>query len=865
MTITCNQLEQQFLDFFKTKEHVILQSAPIVPQGDDSLLFVNAGMVQFKDMFTGIVQPMHARVATSQKCLRVGGKHNDIEQIGFTKRHHTFFKMLGNFSFGDYFKEEAIVYAWEFITQELKLDKSKLYATVHEQDDQSFAIWSQVIGADRVTRLKGNFWSMGETGPCGYCTEIFYDLGTHLQGDFEDGDRYLEVWNLVFMEYERSIINGQAHLHDLESKCVDTGIGLERMTAVLNHLDDTFLLNEFQILIRCVSEHLHLDLEQSRNRPACKILADHARSIAMLLCEGVAPGNEGREYVTRKLIRRCARFIYSITGNVDDMRVLSKVIDLVAQQFSEVNDKLDYIKSVLSEELERFAKVLVNGMTRVESLIEHNKTITGRQAFDLYQTYGFPLEITTDIAKEYNLQVNTDEYHRAEQEHRELAQKSWKGVYDHTCMLDKFAPTEFIGYEQMSCNARVIGILQGGCSVHSTQESNTQGHSSANEDDEFILILDQTPFYGEGGGQTGDIGELYKGLEALSDADSEAGDNKKCIAIVTDTKITNGIYMHYVKACSMISVGDEIICQINMMRRKNTAKHHTGAHLLNYALHQLFGDHISQRGSLVTEDKLRLDFSHHKAVTKEELSEIENIVNSMIEKCMDVDIRTLPFSDVVACGAVTCPGEKYPEYVRTININNQSIEPCCGTHVVNTEQIGLFKIVKESSISAGTRRIEAVCGQFAYKFLQKQLEILDQSCELMSLAQLDQLPVQIQKLLSKPKKAEQITAKVTDFQLKNTKGLLVMAVSDDKNAMKQLSNKHKADILIIIVEKDDKQTFLCKTTTGSQYTAKQIGNALTQYQAKFGGNDLLVQGSFDHKVYNGQEFMTNIIDVLKNG
>ena len=878
MSINCIQLKQSFLEFFKRNDHMLLPSSALVPAGDNSLLFVNSGMVQFKNYFTGVAKSQYTKVATAQKCLRVGGKHNDIEQIGFTKRHHTFFEMLGNFSFGGYFKEQAIYFAWDFLTNVIKLDQSKLYITVHEQDDEAMFLWSKFVDPSRIYRMKNNFWSMGDTGPCGPCSEIFYDLGDHLKGSIiEDyGDRYLEIWNLVFMSYEQVLINDKSDMVELQTKCVDTGIGLERLTAVINGLDDTFSLNEFSGLIMHIAKRLKLKPEEALKMPSCKILADHTRSIAFLLAEGLMPGNDGREYVVRKLIRRCARFIYSLTSasgmyTTESLDLLGELIQIFGEQtdYVEVINNMPFIQNILKEEMERFAKVLSNGMEKIAVILQNNsnhKTINGTDAFDLYQTYGFPLEIAKDIAKEHGLKVNEEEYIKAQEHHRTIAQASWKGRYGIEYSLEDIAKTEFIGYETDKCESTILEIIKNGERVRVAKDA-----------EEVTIILDKTPFYGEGGGQIGDMGKIVslRGCQRIEH-------------IVFDTQIIDGIYMHKVRSNGDMHIGSRIYAEVDAKRRNKIRCCHSATHLLNSALREVLGKHVVQKGSLVTDEKLRFDFTNPKAMTKTELAKVERIVNTAIAEAMPVKTILKKYRDAINEGAITCPGEGYPEEVRVIEMRRKpnscqtacvdihedslvSAELCCGTHVSNTSDIVCFKIIKESSVGAYTRRIEAVCGINAYDYLANQLSYLDSACELVGASNYEQILDKIKRLITKNNSSTSSNIlwqeKLHDFKRNGIDGIVVEIALDKSadndqtmNVMQKVSKKYSAkDLLFICLHTDDNIRLLCKTAAAikEKVNMSELIESLRKFGAKCGGNDTQIQGSID--AINLEKFIAYLV------
>lgn len=836
MTISCASLKKTFLEYFQNHDHTILPSSSLIPKGDNSLLFVNSGMVPFKNYFLGTEHSKHARVATSQKSLRAGGKHNDIDQIGHTKRHHTFFEMLGNFSFGDYFKDKAIYYAWDFIANVLKIDKSRLYVTVHVEDDEAFALWSQYISPDRIYRMKSNFWSMGDTGPCGPCSEIFYDLGDHLQGSIvEDyGDRYLEIWNLVFMSYEQTIIDGKSHMRELQTKCVDTGTGLERLAVVMNGLDDTFLLNEFSSLIAHIAQRTHIDYAIALQTPACKILADHTRSIAFLLSENILPGNDGREYVVRKLIRRCARFIYSLTNSTTEFGLLSELIGLFSEQtdYPEIKQNLEYIQRVLTEENERFGHVLANGMEKINHIIAHAKKeqqnqITGIDAFNLYQTYGFPLEITVDIAKEHGLIVNEEEYHAAQLKHKELAQQSWHGSHGIEYVLEDLPDTDFLGYTRNNCNTYIICFIKDGKRVSSIQKG-----------DIADVIVAETTFYGEGGGQIGDIGViLYDDVENA----------------VTNTTIVDNIYLHRICAEIDMEANESVICMIDIARRKKLKAHHTATHLLNYALRIVLGEHVTQKGSLVSAEKLRFDFTHTKSMTDEEISKVEEIVNGLIYEALPVTTSITEYDDAIEEGCITCPGEAYPAMVRVIKVERNNIgvssELCCGTHVSNTFEIGFFKISKESSVGSYTRRIEALCGLDAIAYVNQNLKLLADTCDALKTTP-SQILEKIKKLsTTKTQPANKnITEEMIEIIRNDVVGCVVYTDDTSTEIMQHLSKKYSAYKFLTIGMMDVSTgniRFIIKANADVKdiLNIAELAQKLRNIGAKCGGDNIQIQGS----------------------
>jgi len=703
------EIRQKFIDFFVSKGHAHVPSSSLVPANDPTLLFTNAGMNQFKDVFLGNEKRPYHRAVTAQKCVRAGGKHNDLENVGYTARHHTFFEMLGNFSFGDYFKRDAIRFAWDLITKEYGLPADKLWTTVYETDDEAFDIWTKEIGVpkERCIRIgdkpggrkyeSDNFWQMGDTGPCGPCSEIFYDHGPRIPGGppgspDAEGDRYIEIWNLVFMQFNR---DEAGTLHPLPKPSVDTGMGLERLTAVLQHVHSNYEIDLFQTLIRAAArETATKDLES----PSLRVIADHIRSCAFLICDGVIPANEGRGYVLRRIARRAMRHGYKLGTKTP---FFYKLVDDLAVEMGDAYPELraskERVKGALREEEERFAQTLETGMAILESaLAKDAKRLDGETAFRLYDTFGFPVDLTADIGRERGFEIDMpafeaamaaqQERSRASSKFKAGAQLGYEGV-----------KTTFRGYDTLSEEARVVALYKGGTPVESLATG-----------EEGIVVLDRTPFYAESGGQVGDRGELTKGGVCLT------------LFEVADTqKIQPEVFGHHgVVKTGELRAGDTVAAEVDLDKRMRTMRHHSATHLLHKALREVLGPHVQQKGSLVDEDKTRFDFSHNAPMTADEIRRVEAIVNAEVLRNAPTTAREMPIEEAQKAGAMMLFGEKYGDVVRVLDIGS-SRELCGGTHVARTGDIGLFKIVSEGGVAAGIRRVEAVAGTVALRFLAR--------------------------------------------------------------------------------------------------------------------------------------------------
>ncbi|UTP71841.1 alanine--tRNA ligase [Alteromonas sp. LMIT006] len=702
MVRTTAQIRQSFLDYFAKQGHQTVASSSLVPADDPTLLFTNAGMNQFKDVFLGTEQRIYQRAVSSQRCVRAGGKHNDLDNVGYTARHHTFFEMLGNFSFGDYFKNDAIRFAWEFLTVELGLPKEKLLVTVYAEDDEAYGIWQNEIGLseEKIIRIatSDNFWSMGDTGPCGPCSEIFYDHGEHIWGGppgspEEDGDRFIEIWNLVFMQFNRSADGTMA---PLPKPSIDTGMGLERISAILQNVHSNYEIDIFQALIKAAADVVGTtDLEDK----SLRVIADHIRSCAFLIADGVMPSNEGRGYVLRRIIRRAVRHGYKL--GADDIffyKLVSALNTQMGEAYPELAAQQPVIEKVLRVEEEQFAKTLDRGMQILNAALAdlEGSVIPGQTVFKLYDTYGFPADLTADVAREQNFTIDEDGFAKAMQEQRERAQSASNFGTDYNELLSISHQTEFTGYDKTVSDATVLELIVDNQSV----ESVTPGQTA-------LVILDKTAFYAESGGQVGDSGDLL----------STSGD---VLFVVQDTQKVSNAFGHQGVAQQLLKVGDVVNTAIDTSRRQAIKLNHSATHLLHAALRSLLGEHVQQKGSLVDHEKLRFDFAHFESITNEQLEEIESMVNAQIRQNHTLQTQLMDLEAAKAAGAMALFGEKYDDEVRVVSMGAFSTELCGGTHVDATGDIGLFKITSESGIASGVRRIEAVTGEIALRAIQAQ-------------------------------------------------------------------------------------------------------------------------------------------------
>ena len=697
--MSSSELRSAFLEFFRARGHAIVPSSPLVPGNDPTLLFTNAGMVQFKDVFLGRDQRSYKRAVSSQRCVRAGGKHNDLENVGYTARHHTFFEMLGNFSFGDYFKPEAIEFAWDFVTGTLAIPPEKLWVTVYKDDHEAADLWLKKIRIDpkRFSRMdeKSNFWAMGDTGPCGPCSEIFYDHGKEIEGGppgskNEDGDRYVEIWNLVFMQYDRS---ADGRMTPLPKPSVDTGMGLERTAAVMQGVHSNYDIDLFQGLIAAAAEATH---QKKKTSPSLRVIADHIRACSFLIVDGVIPGNDGRGYVLRRIIRRAIRHGYQLG---QEKPFFHQLVPALAREmgdaYPELSKSADHVAKVLRQEEERFAETLENGMELLETAIRKlkGKTIAGDTVFRLYDTYGFPVDLTADIARERGLGIDQAGFEAAMEGQRERGRAASRFGVDLRGTDTLEAESKFCGYDSLQGEGKITAILKAGAQVQ-----------SAAAGDEVQVVLDRTPFYAESGGQVGDIGVL-----------ENAGARIK----VSDTRKLGEAHLHVGKIESgSFKVGDVVTATVDAATRQATVLNHSATHLLHAALRRVLGTHVVQKGSLVAPDRLRFDFSHTQAVSPQELETIEQLVNAEIRRNSAADIRHLSYDAAIKAGAMALFGEKYGDEVRVLRFGEFSTELCGGTHVSRTGDIGLFRITSEGGIASGIRRIEAVTGEGALQAMK---------------------------------------------------------------------------------------------------------------------------------------------------
>ncbi|WP_415320532.1 alanine--tRNA ligase [Candidatus Pelagibacter sp. Uisw_092] len=739
-----NEIRNTFLDYFKKNDHKIVESSNLVPNNDPTLMFANSGMVQFKNVFTGLEKREYIRATTSQKCVRAGGKHNDLENVGYTPRHHTFFEMLGNFSFGDYFKEEAIFYAWNLITKEFGIDKNRLYVTVYHDDEQAFNYWKKIAGFsdDRIIKIatSDNFWSMGDSGPCGPCSEIFYDHGGHLEGGLpgtknEDGNRFIEIWNLVFMQYEQ--ISKDKRIN-LPKPSVDTGMGLERITALLQGTHDNYETDHFKKLIQSAADSLNVKVDKT-NQSSFRVIADHLRASSFLLAEGVLPSNEGRGYVLRRIMRRGMRHSHLLGSKKPIFYDIFKtLLEEMSSNYPELERAQSLIKETLKTEEEKFLVLLDRGIKILNDEIEKvEKVLPGEVAFKLYDTFGFPLDLTEDILKNKSLTVDDKKFDLLMKESKELAKKNWKGSGDSSVdqiwfdIKDRLGATDFLGYTSDKTGGVITLILKDNKEVQDLQEN-----------EEGIIIVNQTPFYAESGGQVADIGKIFNEnfeFEVL-DVQKKLGD----------------LFIHYGKVKKgSIKINDSVELKIDTQRRNNIRAYHSATHLLHESLRRVLGDHVTQKGSLVQPERLRFDFSHMKPISEEEIKKIEFNINSIIEKSSAIKTRIMTAKEAVENGALALFGEKYGDEVRVLSMGEEeggqffSTELCGGTHVLNTRDIGKFKIINQSSIAAGVRRIEALRHTQLEHFLkdkEKQSSISEQKNEKI----IKELTIKITKLGGKP-------------------------------------------------------------------------------------------------------------------
>lgn len=846
------QIREAFLSFFEEKGHTRVASSSLIPGNDPTLLFTNAGMNQFKDCFLGLEKRAYTRATTSQKCVRAGGKHNDLDNVGYTARHHTFFEMLGNFSFGDYFKRDAITYAWEFLTSDkwLNLPKDKLWVTVYASDDEAYDIWTKEVGipAERMVRIgdnKGapyasdNFWAMGDTGPCGPCTEIFYDHGPDIWGGppgspEEDGDRYIEIWNNVFMQFNRT---ADGVMHPLPAPSVDTGMGLERVSAVLQHVNSNYEIDLFQSLLNAAAKAIGCANE---GQASLKVVADHIRSCSFLIADGVLPSNEGRGYVLRRIIRRACRHGNKLGAKGSFFhQIVAALVGEMGEAFPELKQQQEHIERVLKTEEEQFAKTLENGLKILEQDLAglSGSVIPGDVVFKLYDTYGFPADLTADIARERELTIDEEGFEREMEAQRQRARASSAFGMDYNSLVKVDGDTRFLGYQGYSGAGQIVALFKDGQAVDSLQEG-----------EEGVVVLDQTPFYAESGGQIGDCGYL-EGAGVRFD--------------VRDTTKAGGAFLHHgVVAKGSLSAGASVKAEVEGEVRQATALNHSATHLLHAALRQVLGEHVQQKGSLVDSQRLRFDFSHFEAIKPEQLKALEDIVNAEIRKNSAVDTEETDIETAKAKGAMALFGEKYGDQVRVLSMGDGfSVELCGGTHVSRTGDIGLFKITSEGGVAAGVRRIEAVTGAAALAYLNGAEEQLKEVAGLVKGSRdnlLDKLSALVERNRQLEKELEQLKAKAASAagndlaaSAVDVKGVKVLAARLDLDGdallalVDQLKNKLGRAVILLGGALEGKVTLVAGVTqdlTGQLKAGDLMKQAAAAVGGKGGGRPDMARG-----------------------
>ncbi|PAA28567.1 alanine--tRNA ligase [Pseudomonas fragi] len=845
------EIREAFLRFFEEQGHTRVPSSSLVPNNDPTLLFTNAGMNQFKDCFLGQEKRAYTRATSSQKCVRAGGKNSDLENVGYTARHHTFFEMLGNFSFGDYFKKDAINFAWTFLTGVLKLPKDKLWVTVYASDDEAYDIWTKDVGvpAERMIRIgdnKGapyasdNFWTMGDTGPCGPCTEIFYDHGPEIWGGppgspDEDGDRYIEIWNNVFMQFNRT---ADGVLHPLPAPSVDTGMGLERISAVMQHVNSNYDIDLFQSLLTAAADAIGCANE---GQASLKVVADHIRSCSFLIADGVLPSNEGRGYVLRRIIRRACRHGNKLgaTGNFF-YKIVAALVAEMGESFPELVREQANIERVLKAEEEQFSKTLEQGLKILElDLAELKGTVVpGDVVFKLYDTYGFPMDLTADIARERNLTVDEEGFEREMEAQRVRARSASSFGLDYNTLVKVDVPTEFVGYNATQASAKVVALYKEGQSV-----------TSLNEGDEGVVILDQTPFYAESGGQVGDCGYLQAGAARFD---------------VRDTTKTGGAFLHHgVVAAGGLKVGETVDAQVDADVRHATALNHSATHLLHAALRQVLGEHVQQKGSLVDSQRMRFDFSHFEAIKPEQIKALEDIVNAEIRKNTPVETEETDIETAKQKGAMALFGEKYGDNVRVLSMGGDfSVELCGGIHAKRTGDIGLMKIISEGGVASGIRRIEAVTGAAALAYLNAGEEQLKEAASLVKGSRenlVDKLSAVLERNRQLEKQLEQLQAKAASAagddlssSAVDVKGVNVLTARLDGQDGKallalvdQLKNKLGRAVILLGSVHEDKVVLVAGVTkdlTGQLKAGDLMKQAAAAVGGKGGGRPDMAQG-----------------------
>jgi alanyl-tRNA synthetase len=827
-------VRRAFLDFFRERGHTIVPSSSLIPGNDPTLLFTNAGMVQFKDCFLGKDKRDYVRAASSQRCVRAGGKHNDLENVGYTARHHTFFEMLGNFSFGDYFKRDAIRFAWDFVTGKLQLDPQRLWVTVFKDDDEAADIWIKDVGvpAERVTRMgdKSNFWAMGDTGPCGPCTEIFYDHGAHIPGGppgspDEDGDRFVEIWNLVFMQFDRS---ADGKLTPLPKPSVDTGAGLERVSAVMQGVTNNYDIDLFKNLMSAAGKLAGLS---DLNNPSLRVIADHIRACTFLVVDGVTPSNEGRGYVLRRIIRRAIRHGYKLGIKAPFFfKLVATLEGEMGAAFPELTTSRALAERVLRQEEERFAETLANGMQLLEAAmggLRGGSVIDGETVFKLYDTYGFPVDLTADVARERGLTIDQAGFEAAMEAQRERGRAGSKFGVDLRAGVQFDNKTQFLGYEGTTGRGKVIALLRDGAPVESLR---------AGERGE--VVLDATPFYAESGGQVGDTGELVSAGVRFVVADSQ----RRGAAVSHVGELASG----------SLAVGAVIEAKVDAKRRRATALNHSATHLLHAALRKVLGTHVQQKGSLVAPDRLRFDFSHFQAITTTELAEIERLVNAEIRANAPAETRVMNYDGAVAAGAMALFGEKYDKDVRVLKIGDFSMELCGGTHVSRAGDIGLFKVVSEGGVAAGVRRVEAITGESALDYVERTESLVREVAGLVRGSR-DDVRAKVLDALERirllEKENRQLKDKLASGQgtdlsagARDVAGVKVVSAMVDgadagalRSAVDQLKDKLKSAVIVLASVDGGGKITLVAGVTADQTTRVKAGDLVGSVAMQVGG------------------------------
>jgi len=881
--MTGNEIRQEFLAYFQSKGHTIVSSSSLVPQKDPTLLFTNAGMVQFKNYFTGEEKASFPRATTSQKCVRAGGKHNDLENVGYTARHHTFFEMLGNFSFGDYFKEGAIAFAWEFLTGILRLPADKLWVTIHEgekslgigPDEEARKLWSRFVPAERIREFptKDNFWQMGDTGPCGPCSEIIIDQGPGIGcGRPEcaigcDCDRYLELWNLVFMQFERF---SDGTIKPLPRPSIDTGMGLERITAIVQKVESNYDTDLFRSLLRAIER-----LAQKKYSPAAtegisfRVIADHSRAATFLISDGILPSNEGKGYVLRRIMRRAMRHGKKL-GIQDSFffELTDEVIELMRDAYPELSGTREMVKKIISSEEERFSETLNTGLRLWAEEIKKlknrgSKMIPGELIFKLYDTYGFPLDLTEEIARDEGFSLDRAGFEESMATQRERARESWKGSGEealrevYKSLAAQNTKTEFLGYRQLESEGKILKIFKGEAEI-----------DRANEGDEVELITDRTPFYGESGGQVGDQGILTNDGARME--------------VSRATRPLPGVIAHHgtIKT-GTFRVGDLLKLRVNHEARASTERNHTATHLLQAALQQVLGDHVKQAGSLVAPDRLRFDYTHFSPLSDDEIDRVEEIVNARVRENLEVAVSLISYKEALQKGAMALFGEKYGDIVRLVQVGEVSAELCGGTHTHRSGDIGLFKIISETGVASGVRRIEALTGEYAWKAVKRQEAEL-RAISAAVKAKPGETAERVQRILKQQKETEKayegLLSKISSGQTKDLtasarsiKGIQVLSTlveAKDPKTLREIADRLKdrmpSGIILLGAKTDGKVMLLCAVTPDLQdrYPAQKLVKEVAQYVGGTGGGRVDMAQAGGNKVEGLSEALEKIYQLI---